>query len=484
MEEGIEKMVAINATRKDAYNLIHQGAMCFADMERVGMRINVDYCQEKKLELGNRIDLIKEELKETDLGKMWKQFYGDKMSWGSNPQLSHLLFKEMGYEPIKEGKTGPAVDEESLEALGVEEVVNLLTMRRLEKARNTYLQSFIRESIDGVIRPFFDLHTVRTYRSSSSNPNFQNIPIRNPEIGPLIRSGIIPPPGYMILELDIDRAEVRVGHCYHEDPVMKQEILDPTKDMHGDAARDCYKLRNEDLKNKVGGMGKRIRFGGKNSFIFPQFYGDFYKTCAASLWAYANRDKLTTASGSTLIENLHEQGIEYLRPKDQSYNRGRNFKMDKNSFEDHVRCVEDDFWNKKFKVYTQWKEDHVVQYAKRGYFDMLTGFRCSGVMERNKIINYPVQGAAFHCLLWCSIRMNRWLRKEKMKSKLFGQIHDSMLMYVHPSELSRVLAFAQELFSVKLVKEWDWINVPMIIEAEAAGVDKSWNDKEEVELAA
>ena len=51
-------------------------------------------------------------------------------------------------------------------------------MRKLKKVRDTYLDAFLREQVDGYLHPFFSLHTVKTFRSSSERINFQNIPKR------------------------------------------------------------------------------------------------------------------------------------------------------------------------------------------------------------------------------------------------------------------------------------------------------------------
>jgi DNA polymerase I-like protein with 3'-5' exonuclease and polymerase domains len=108
-----------------------------------------------------------------------------------------------------------------------------------------------------------------------------------------------------------------------------------------------------------------------------------------------------------------------------------------------------------------------------------TGFTAEGVHRRNEVINYPVQGNAFHCLLWSLIETMKALRKYKMKSVVIGQIHDSMISDVPDNELQDYLNITEEITAVKLRKHWDWINVPVGTEVEVSPAGGSWADKGE-----
>jgi DNA polymerase I-like protein with 3'-5' exonuclease and polymerase domains len=106
---------------------------------------------------------------------------------------------------------------------------------------------------------------------------------------------------------------------------------------------------------------------------------------------------------------------------------------------------------------------------------MLTGFRCAGVFKKNEAVNYPIQGAAFHCLLWALIELNDWLRARGMQSLIVGQIHDSMILDCTVSELYDVLARVQKIITKYLPRAWDWICVPLTVEIE--GSEKNWFEK-------
>jgi DNA polymerase I-like protein with 3'-5' exonuclease and polymerase domains len=151
-------------------------------------------------------------------------------------------------------------------------------------------------------------------------------------------------------------------------------------------------------------------------------------------------------------------------------------------FAQHMKKVEDDFWNNRFMEYGRWKVRWWKQYQKKGYFDMHTGFRCSGVMGKNNALNYPVQGAAFHCLLWVLIEVDKMIFSEGWNSRIIGQIHDALILDVDPKELADISYRIKEIATVKLPGAWDWIIAPLGIDAELCPVDGSFATKEKYKL--
>jgi DNA polymerase I-like protein with 3'-5' exonuclease and polymerase domains len=97
-------------------------------------------------------------------------------------------------------------------------------------------------------------------------------------------------------------------------------------------------------------------------------------------------------------------------------------------------------------------------------------------MSRNDTINYPVQGAAFHCLLWSFIELDQVIRKENWDTRIVGQIHDSILLDVNPAELDVVSHTVKHITTEALPKAWPWIIVPLEVEMDLAEVDHSWAD--------
>jgi len=457
--------MVIKPTTYDAYKLMHESILAFARAERQGIRVDLDYCTRKKKFLTRKIDKLTKDVESSDFYKRWKHIYGQKASITSNHQLSHMVYKVLKLKPPKLTDSGMgATDEESLDKLDVPELKGILEIRGLKKLRDTYLDAFIREQVDGYIHPFFNTHTVITYRTSSDSPNFQNMPKRNKNSMKIIRQALLPRPGHMFLEADFSSLEVNISACYHRDPTMMRYLLDPKSDMHLDVAKDAFLM---DHMDKSVSSHNTLRQAGKNGFVFPEFYGSYYVNCAEGMceWAKLPMTRwkkgmgivLDEATGETIGDHLISKGISSYK-----------------DFVEHIRKVEDIFWNERFPVYTSWKEQWYKEYQKNGYFKMFTGFTCSGLMSRNEVINYPVQGAASHCLDWSFVQMDRFIRENNLDTRLIGQIHDAMLLDVHPDELELVKATLHRITSVDLPKAWDWIIVPLKIEIDEYPVDGSW----------
>jgi DNA polymerase-1 len=454
----------IKPNTKAAYQLLHNGILAFAHAEETGMRIDVDYCQEEKEHLTRKIKRLERKFKETKFYKHWEHVAKNKVNMYSNVQLSHFLYKVKKIKPVKLTNTSKqgATDEETLSQLGISEIDTLLEIRKLKKVRDTYLDAFLREQVNGVLHPFFNLHTTRTYRSSSDSPNFQNIPIRDEEAMNICRRAFLPRPGYQLLDTDYSGIEVLIACCYTEDDKL---IYDATEgDMHRDMAMELYML---DSLNKNHPGEKNLRQGAKNGFVFPEFYGSYYENCAPNLLAWAKTG--TLHNGISALEHLDNKGLIALDGK------GEIKKFDK--FVEHVKDVEEQFWNVRYKKYTRWKKRQWERYQRKGYIEMFTGFRCGGVMSRKQVINSPIQGTAFHCLLWSFIRLDMLQQAQDWDSRLIGQIHDDIVTDIHPKELQHVAKVIEQVTCEDLLEEWKWIIVPLKVEMDLCEIDQPWNTK-------
>lgn len=463
----------IQATQKDAYRLFHEGIQAFARAEQQGIRIDLDYCKRTTEELTERIEDLEQNFQKTKFYRHWKHATQGKPNINSNSQLGWFLYKIKKIKPPKKTVTGQgSTDEETLESLNIPEVLDLLQMRKLKKLRDTYLKGFINEQADGFIHPNFNLHTARTYRSSSDSPNFQNIPKRDKEAQEICRNALYPRKGYQLLEVDYSSIEVCISACYHHDPTMIKYIEEPSSDMHGDMAEQIFKLGK--LDKSIPGHST-LRSAAKNGFVFPQFYGDYYGNNAVTLattWGGLPENRRwrkgqgTEVGSAHLSDHLIKNGMKSL-----------------SDFTEHIKHIEHDFWTNRFKVYNRWKKTWFKRYQKNTYIDLLTGFRCYGPMSRNDATNYPIQGSAFHCLLWSFIELDKVLRYRKFKTRLIGQIHDAIVLDVHPAELQDVAVLLQEIMVDKLKAHWEWIIVPLAIEMDVGPVDGSWNTLEPFKIA-
>lgn len=465
---------------KNGYKLLHKGTLALADVEQNGMKIDEKYLKNAIKKTGKKVKQVEGKLKKTKTYKIWRKTYGNQLNLDSRPQMADILFNKIGYKcPSYTDKGNPQVTKAVLENINLKFVKQWLYIAKLKKASSTYLTNLLRETNNGYIHPFFDLHTARTFRSSSSVPNFQNIPINDPLIAKLVRRCFIPRKNRRIVEVDYSGIEIASAACYHKDPAMLEYLRDDSKDLHRDMAQACYKLP----KNEIIAKNKKdddrisdIRKCGKGKFVFPQFYNDYYIRCAKSLWNAIDEKHLKLRNGVTLKQYLKQQGIKKLgkcNPKKPAK---------KGTFERHIKSVEDWFWHTKFPKYNEWKENWHKQYLKKGYFTTLTGFKIQGLMSRNQINNYPIQGTAFHFLLWSLIRINKLLKKYKMKTLLTGQIHDSIVADVPDEELVDYLQLVNKVMTKDIKKYWKWIIVPLKVDAEATPLNKSWLGKRKVNV--
>lgn len=401
-----------------------------------------------------KLSLMLKNLYKMNEAKKWELLKGKKLNPSSDTQLRELLFKILGYKTDRVTNKGDlATDKEVLAGINTPFTKLVLEISRFSHIQKT-IEGFVRESVNGVIRPFFRLTQPRTYRSSSSNPNFQNVPKRDNLALKLIRKGFKPRPGHILLEADYSGIEVAIGACYHKDPQMIKYITDDSTDMHRDQAIEIYKLRKDQIT-------KNIRQTVKGSFVFPEFYGSYYIQCAKNLWKIVDKEK--TSDGILLRENLISKGIKHY-----------------SQFEKHIEQVEYKFWNCRFKMYAKWKKNIWNFYQKYGYVELFTGFRCSGLMSRKDVTNYPIQGTAFHCLLWSLTKINQKL--DNWNSKIVGQIHDSIIIDTDPNELEDLVKLLHQVMCKDIKNQFKWIIVPLSIEIETSEVDGNWAEMEKYVL--
>lgn len=455
---------------KQAYKLFHDGILALARAEQQGLIIDTEYVEKTTKELDNRIETAEKEFYNTKFYRHWQHHSHGKININSPTQLANFLFKVKKIEPLKYTDKGtPSTDEEHLLLLNIPELNQLIEIRKLKKIRDTYLISYTREQVKGVLHPFFHLHTVTTYRSSSSSPNFQNVPKRDKEAMDLIRKAIYPRIGHQLMEVDFSGLEVSIAACYHKDPTMLDYLIQK-KDFHKDIAIQIFKLDSFDKHKKED---KWLRYTAKNGFVFAQFYGDYYKNNAIGMCKHIElpqtrwkgTEGVLLSNGKTISSHLISKGISSF-----------------DKFVEHLKVIEDDFWNNRFKVYNRWKKTQWSKYQQTGYITSHTGFTFSTKMRKNETTNYPIQGAAFHCLLWSFIRLDEIMRQREMDSRIVGQIHDAIVIDVNPNELETVRKLVKKILTKDLQEEWKWINVPLSVEADLGGVDESWADLKEFKI--
>jgi len=446
----------IRLVSKDAYQLVHQGTLALAEVERHGLRIDTQWLDASIKRVSEQQRKLEAQLKTSDVWKEWKKRFGARASLSSRAQLGTILFDVLGIECPEYTKTGrPKTSEDVLESVELPFVKDYLKLEKLRKLYSTYLMGLKHEVQDGYLHPSYNLHLARSFRSSCDKPNFQNIPIRDKEIGKLVRRCFVPRPGRVLVEVDYSGHEFRIAACHWRDKRMVSYASDSSLDIHRDMAAVCFEL-------PVERVSKEARFYAKNQFVFPMLYGSWWKSCARNLWTMVETAGIKTADGVPIREHLESVGIH--------------------TFEDFERHIE--YAEGKFKEhFPQWTERSEIwwnAYVKRGGFRVATGFWLSGVYSRNQVMNMPIQGPAFHCLLWSLIQLVRELRKRRMRTVVVGQIHDSILADVCKEELDDYLAMVKRIMEGDVRRHWPWIVVPLKIEAMVA--ENNWFEKHEVEI--
>lgn len=425
-----------------AYKLLHDGLLVLCEMHHNGIKMDVKFYKKQRKKLQNKLDKLYTKLYKF---KEIKEFIARSKSHTFNPaspqDLNTLLFKQMGLKSIKKtAHDEDSTDEEVLNKIGIPLTSVIVKIRKLEKMISTYIDGFLKHTYDGRMHPLFSLALARSYRSSSRSPNFQNVPKRDEEGKKITRGGMVPSPGCVLIEADFSGAEIATSCCYHRDPTFINYQTSGKADMHTDAAANIW--------DADGLITKPIRQNTKAGFVFSQFYGSYYVSCAKQMWEEMREQ--TLSNGMKLIDHAINKGFGSYK-----------------EFENRVKKFEDKFWNEWFPVYTKWKKDVVANYEKTGKVTTFFGFTFRGVMNRKQCTNYPIQGTSFHLLLYTLAKVHKAMKKAKMKAKLIGQIHDSIIADVPLPELDKFKSIVGKI--VRGLKEkLKWMCVPMDIDCEVS----------------
>lgn len=421
-----------NRGLEKAYQLFHDGVLAFANMEQNGIRLDISLAEKMDRDWGERIEELKEKVLSSKEAQRFKREVGRNLKYQkklSDKDLRQLLFDILKFKPVKETKTTYSVDEESLKHYvgDCELIKHELELRKLSKLKGTYLAQFLRYQVNDFIYPNINLHIPISYRSSTDSPSFQNI-IKHSEEGILIRKIIIPRNGREIWEPDYKSMEVRVLACLSKDPVLMDYVISGG-DIHGDETENLFIMKSSELSKEDF---EKLRQITKNQAIFPEFYGSYYRTIAKDI------------------------GV----PED--FFRTLSYQRRYEKWENHVREWEEDF-RRRFKGVRKWQDEKAEEYRNKGYIeDGAWGFRRYGYLDRNKLYNFPIQGPAFHCLLWCIIEL--WKRDYAWESLLCGQIHDAMFWDGVPKEFPVVKKEIEKIMTEDVREANPWIIVPLEVE--------------------
>ena len=409
----LEKELVTAGADKLFYDIEMPLVRVLAYMERNGARISTEALKETSRYFTERLMQIEREIYE---------LAGFSFNIASPKQVGEVLFERIKIvEKAKKTKSGQySTSEEVLEGLRSKHpiVEKILDHRGLKKLLSTYVDALpaLINPATGKIHTSFNQTVTATGRLSSSNPNLQNIPIRN-EDGKEIRKAFIPEPGCEFFSADYSQIELRIMAHLSGD-VNLIEAFRSGEDIHAATAAKIYHLPIEEVSREQRSRAKTANFG--------IIYG-------ISVFGLAERMNVSRAEAKELIENYFETYGGVKRYMDESIQVARE------------------------KGYIE-----TILHRKRYLPDINShNSVVRGYAERNAI-NAPIQGSAADIIKIAMIEIYRRFRAEGLRSTMILQVHDELTFSVYPEEkelVQRIVIEAMESayrMQVPLSADFGW----------------------------
>jgi DNA polymerase-1 len=274
---------------------------------------------------------------------------------------------------------------------------------------------------DGRIHSTFSQAVAATGRLSSNNPNLQNIPIRT-EKGREIRKAFIPRDSdYVLLSADYSQIELRIAASFAQDEHM-MEAFRNGRDIHTTTASKVFKVGLEEVDANMRRKAKAVNFG--------LIYG-------MSAFGLSERLKVPRAEAKEIIEAYFQE----------------------------------------FSAIREYMDRIIAQAHEDGYVETITGRRrylrdinsrnhtLRSYAERNAI-NAPIQGSAADIIKVAMIKIEDWIQRENLRSRMILQVHDELVFDVHRDELEELKPKVETLMTGALP-----LDVPMEVDI---GMGQNW----------
>lgn len=323
---------------------------------------------------------------------------GEKFNISSPKQVGDILFEKMKIvEKPKKTKTGQYVTSEEvlLQLRDKAPIVDdILNYRGMKKLLGTYVEALPKliNSRTGHIHTSFNQAVTATGRLSSSDPNLQNIPVRDDD-GREIRRCFVPEPGCKWFSADYSQIELRImAHLSGDENMI--EAFREGQDIHRATAAKIWKKPLDEVTDSQRKSAKQANFG--------IIYG-------ITTYGLAQRMGIDNSEARQLIDDYFETFPKVREYMEQSKETAR----------------------------------------KQGYAETLFGRRrylpdinskngtVRGFAERNAI-NAPIQGSEADIIKLAMIRIHRRFKEEGIRSKMTLQVHDELNFSVYPDEAEQV----------------------------------------------
>jgi DNA polymerase-1 len=398
-------------------------AKIIMEMEKHGVSVD-----EKIL---NRLS-EKFERKIQEIEKNCFKIVGEEFNLGSPKQVGEILFDKLD---IKGGKKTPSgawsTDADTLTFLassGNTLPKLLLEWRGISKLKSTYtdaLPTFINKKTNR-IHTSYAMSSTSTGRLSSSDPNLQNIPIRN-EDGREIRSAFVAEKGCSLISADYSQIELRIIAHMADDSNLKQAFKEKI-DIHSLTASEVFGVPLKDMDNEIRRKAKAINFG--------IIYG-------ISAFGLSNQLDISRSEASDYIRSYFEKF-----PSIRDYMEATKEFARENGFVKTLfgrKCIIDSPMNR--------------------------GPGGKAFMDR-AAINAPIQGTAADIIKRAMIKIPQSLKNENLSTKMIMQVHDELIFEVEDTQINKTLEIVKREMSNA---HKPIVELSVELEVEAA-FGKNWNE--------
>ena len=397
-----------------------------AEMELAGVSIDLEYLQLVSRELYDQLQRLDQEIEDVAHGPI---------NVNSPQQLARFLFEDLNLPGGRKTKSGYSTDANVLEGLREQHPVvgKILEFRQLSKLKGTYVDALplLVDVKTHRVHTSFNQTVAATGRLSSSDPNLQNIPIRT-EVGQKVRRAFIPGrSGDLLLSADYSQIELRVLAHMTDDPVLVDAFA-RGEDIHARTAAEVFAIPQAQVTANQRRLAKVVNFG--------LFYG-------LSDFGLARDTGMSTEEARVFID-------AYFR----AYNRVREF----------LEGI-------KIQAREQGYVETLLQ-RRRYIQDIRSPNRALRLGAERIAINMPVQGSAADIMKLAMIRLQKYLREEKLESRMILTVHDELVFEVPPAERDRLVEVVPDLMATAYP-----LKVPLQVDLK---LGPNWQDMERVRLVA
>lgn len=380
-------------------------ALVLADMEFEGVKVDSNVLKDMGEDIKIKLELLTKDI---------YNLAGCEFNIASPSQLSNVLFERLNLPHKKKTKSGYSTSIDVLNKLkDVHPIINkLIEYRKLFKIHGTYALGLINCINNGKIHTIYTQNLTRTGRLSSTEPNLQNIPVRD-DYGRKIRKAFVPEYDY-ILSGDYSQIELRILAHMADVPALK-EAFENNIDIHTKTASDIYKVPIELVTSQMRRVAKAVNFGiiyGISSFGLGENIGMRAKEAQTFIDTYLETYPGIKEYMDSTIKSAKEKG--YVKTM---FGRIRNIPELKNT------------------VYT---------------------IRQSG--ERIAL-NTPIQGTAADIIKLAMVKVYKAMKENNLKSKMLIQVHDELIFDVPQDELEKLSKIVEDVMD-NVYK----LNVPLSVD--------------------